>query len=139
MFPITPKAHSNSSKIFSYDLIWFLMKKSFNIQELLHHKSKCHGTKPMHPSLSKAFKPHQEHNLNLKHPGSVDLITTKQNKLASFIDRFCWFWSASPWFCNNIGLHDGSMKLSWNWSCCNFESCGASKFDVTNLWQNGNN
>jgi hypothetical protein len=27
------------------------MKKSFNIQELLHHKSKCHGMKPMHPSL----------------------------------------------------------------------------------------
>jgi hypothetical protein len=36
------------------------MKKSFNIQELLHHKSKRHETKPMHPSppreLSKETK-----------------------------------------------------------------------------------
>jgi len=54
------------------------VKKSFNIQELLHHKSKRHGTKPMHPSSSRAFQGHQEHDL--KHPGSVDLITTKQNK-----------------------------------------------------------
>jgi hypothetical protein len=54
------------------------VKKSFNIQELLHRKSKCHGTKPMHPSSSKAFQRHQEHKL--KHPGWVDLITTKQNK-----------------------------------------------------------
>jgi hypothetical protein len=57
------------------------VKKSFNIQELLQHKSKRHGTKHMHPSPSKA----QEHNL--KHPRSVDLIATKQNKLPSFIDR----------------------------------------------------
>jgi hypothetical protein len=49
------------------------VKKSFNIQELLHHKSKRHGTKPMHPSLSKAFQRHQEHNL--KHPGLVDEIS----------------------------------------------------------------
>ncbi len=62
------------------------MKKSFNIQELLLHKSKCHGTKPMHPSSSRAFQRHQEHNL--KHPSSVDLVTTKQNKRPSFIDRW---------------------------------------------------
>jgi hypothetical protein len=61
------------------------MKKLFNIQELLHRKSKRHGTQPMHPSLSRAFQRHQEHNL--KHPGWVDLIITKQNKLPSFIDR----------------------------------------------------
>ncbi len=54
------------------------MKKSFNIQELLHCKSKPDGTKPVQPSLSRAFQRHQEHNL--KHPGSVDLITIKQNK-----------------------------------------------------------
>jgi hypothetical protein len=36
----------------------------------------------MHPLL-------QEHDL--KHPGLVDLITTKQNKLPSFIDRFHHF------------------------------------------------
>jgi hypothetical protein len=51
------------------------MKKSFNIQELLHRKSKHHGTKPMHPALSKAFQRHQGHNLN--HPGLVDLIDKK--------------------------------------------------------------
>jgi hypothetical protein len=61
------------------------MKKSFNIQELLHGKSKCHGTQPMHPSSSRAFQRHQEHDL--KHPGSVNLITTKQKKLPFFIDR----------------------------------------------------
>jgi hypothetical protein len=61
----------------------------------------CHGTKPMHPSSSRAFQRHQEHDL--KHPSSVDLITTKQNKLPSFIDRWanmmlgcasgCYFWA----------------------------------------------
>jgi hypothetical protein len=63
------------------------MKRSFNIQKLLHSKFKRHGTKPMHPSLSRAFPRHEEYGL--KHPGSVDLITTKQNKLPSFIDRSC--------------------------------------------------
>jgi hypothetical protein len=36
---------------------------NFNIQELLYHKSKHHGTKPMHPSSSRAFQRHQEHVL----------------------------------------------------------------------------
>jgi hypothetical protein len=54
----------------------FSVKKSFNIQELLHRKSKRHVTNPMHPSSSRVFQRHQEHDL--KHPGSVDLITTKQ-------------------------------------------------------------
>jgi hypothetical protein len=40
----------------------------------------------MHPSLSRAFQRHQEHDL--KHPGLVDLIATKQNKLPSFMDRY---------------------------------------------------
>jgi hypothetical protein len=64
------------------------VKKSFNIQELLYSKSKRHGTKPMHPSSSRAFQRHQEHNL--KHLSSVDLIITKQNKIPSFIDRLVW-------------------------------------------------
>jgi hypothetical protein len=64
------------------------IKKSFSIQELLHHKSKHHRTKPMHPSLLRASQRHQEYDL--KHPCLVDLITTKQNKLPSFIDRCCW-------------------------------------------------
>jgi hypothetical protein len=61
------------------------VKKSFNIQELLHCKSKHNEIKPMHPSSSRAFQRHQEHNL--KHPGLVDLVTTKQNKLPSFMDQ----------------------------------------------------
>ncbi len=61
------------------------MTKSFNIQELLHHKPKCHGTKPMHSPHRELSRDHQEHDL--KHPGLVYLITTKQNKLPSFIDR----------------------------------------------------
>jgi hypothetical protein len=32
------------------------LKKSFNIQELLHPKSKGHGIKPMHPSSWRAFQ-----------------------------------------------------------------------------------
>ncbi len=71
------------------------MKKSFNIQERLHCKSKCHGTKPMHPSSSRAFQRHQEHNL--KNPSLlVDLISTnKTNKQPSFIDRYIWMEKAS--------------------------------------------
>jgi len=43
----------------------------------------------MHPFSSRAFQRDQE--CDLKHPGSVDLISTQQNKtnkLPSFIDRF---------------------------------------------------
>jgi hypothetical protein len=84
IFPTTPKAHSNSCQIFSYDLIWFLVKKSFNIQELLHCKSKRHGTKPMHPpSSSRAFQRDQERNV--KHPGSVDLISTNKTKQTNYL------------------------------------------------------
>jgi hypothetical protein len=36
-------------------LIYFFVKKSFNIQELLHCKSKHHETKLMNPSSSRAF------------------------------------------------------------------------------------
>jgi hypothetical protein len=70
------------------------VKKSFNIQELLHHKSKRHGTKPMHPILLRAFQRHQEHDL--MHPSLVDLVTTKQNKLPSFIDRYYTY------YCNTL-------------------------------------
>jgi hypothetical protein len=63
------------------------MRKSFNIQEFLHCKSKHHGTKLMHPSSSRAFQRDQERNL--KHPNSMDLISinkTKQNKQTTFIN-----------------------------------------------------
>jgi hypothetical protein len=58
------------------------VKKSFNVKEHLHRKFKHHGTKPMQPSSSRAFQRHQEQNV--KHPSSVDLITTKQT---TFIDK----------------------------------------------------
>ncbi len=89
-FQETPKAHSNSSEIFNYYLFSFNFifseKKSFNIQELLHCQSKSHGTKPMHPFLSRAFQRHQEQELEASPFGGL-LIITKQNKLLSFIVR----------------------------------------------------
>jgi hypothetical protein len=88
IFPTTPKAHSNSSEILSYDLIKFSVKKSFNIQELLHRKSKRSlNQKPMHLSSWRVFQRHQEHDL--KHSGfsGSHNYKTKQNKLPSFIDR----------------------------------------------------
>jgi hypothetical protein len=59
------------------------VKISFNIQELLHHMSKCHETKLMHPFSSRDFQRDQERNL--KHPGLVYLISTKQNKQITFL------------------------------------------------------
>ncbi len=59
IFSTTSKAHSNSSESFSYNIIYFSMKKSFDIQELLHRKSKHHETKPCTPpprELSKETK-----------------------------------------------------------------------------------
>jgi len=46
------------------------------------------------PLLIESF-PNDIKNTILKHPGSVDLITTKQNKLPSFIDR--WQGQATVW------------------------------------------
>jgi hypothetical protein len=65
------------------------MKKSFNIQELLHYKSKHRETKPMHPSSSIAFQRYKEHDL--KHPSLGDFINTNKTKqtnyLPSYIDK----------------------------------------------------
>jgi hypothetical protein len=63
----------------------------------LQVQNKCHGTKPMHPSLLRAFRRHQEHDL--KHPNLVDLVTTKQNKtnkLLSCIVRLVWPAAVGP-------------------------------------------
>jgi hypothetical protein len=67
----------------SFNLIF--SEKIFNIQELLHHKSKHHGTKPMHPSPSRAIQRDQEPNM--KHSGLLDLISTKQNKQTTLLHR----------------------------------------------------
>ncbi len=91
IFLKTPKAHSNSSEIFSYDLIEFLVKKSFNIQELLGRKSKHHGTKLMHPSLFSCSPPRWELSKDTKNMiwsilfGGSHNYKTKQSKLPSFI------------------------------------------------------
>ncbi len=87
------------------------MKKSFNIEELLHHKSKLHGTKPMHPSSLKAFQKHQEHDL--KHLDLVDPTSTKQNKFIPIIRAFYAF--ESPLFYNHHNCEDNikSSHLLW--------------------------
>jgi hypothetical protein len=41
--------------------------------------------------LVESFPKTTKNKHDLKHPGSVDLITIKQNKLPSFIDRFPYF------------------------------------------------
>jgi hypothetical protein len=61
------------------------VKKSFNIPEFLHRKSKHHGSKPMHPSSSKALQRYQEQASQFG--GSLN-YKTKQNKLPSLIDRW---------------------------------------------------
>ncbi len=87
--------------VFFLDLFEISVKKSFNIQELLHGNSKCHGTKPMHRSSPRPFQRHQEHNL--KHPGSVDLITTKQNKLPSLPNLVsCFLWTHHDYFFSKL-------------------------------------
>jgi hypothetical protein len=62
------------------------VKKSFNIQKLLHHQSKRHETKPIHPSSSRAFQRDQERNL--KHPGSVDLVSTNKTKQTNYLPSY---------------------------------------------------
>ncbi len=68
-------------------------------EKIIQYSRTCapqvHGSKAMHPSLLRAFQRHQEHNL--KHSGLMDLITTKQNKLPSFIDRYCIYYSLGYW------------------------------------------
>jgi hypothetical protein len=59
------------------------MKKSFSIQELLHHKVQMSSNHHTHalPPHRELFKNYQEHNL--KHRGSSHNYKTKQNKLPS--------------------------------------------------------
>jgi hypothetical protein len=72
IFPTIPKAYSDSFEIVSEEIIQYSRTFAPQLQ-------KRHGTKGYAPLSSlRAFQRHQEHDL--KHPGSVDLITTKQNK-----------------------------------------------------------
>ncbi len=88
IFATTSKAHSNSSSIFSYDLIWFSVKKPFNIQELLHCKSERHGTKAHAPLLVESFPFQRDQECDLKASWFGGSHRYKTNKLPSFIDRF---------------------------------------------------
>jgi hypothetical protein len=84
MFPTRPKADSNSSEIFSHNLVKKIIQYS---RTFAPQVQMSWNQKPLHSSSSsKAFQRHQEHNL--KHPGLVDLIPTKQSKLPYFIDRY---------------------------------------------------
>ncbi len=80
IFPTTPKAHYNSSEnfqarfnlIFSEEIIQYSRTFALQVQTSWNQS-------PCNPSSLKAFLRHQEHDL--KHPNSMDLLTTKKNKL----------------------------------------------------------
>ncbi len=94
---------TTSSTDFSFQHLVFLgiylnfqgAEKSFKIfKKLLHHKSKtswnqAHGWMDGSLLLVKELFKDTKNKQDLKHRGggSVDLITSKQNKLPSFIDR----------------------------------------------------
>ncbi len=131
------------------------MTNSFNIQELLHPKSKCHETKPMHSSALKAFQRNQERNL--KHFNQVDLISTNKtkqnNKLPCFIRRYCvgqlqdckgylfslWFLSIYVFDCPSIVALLALKRIAckqclffWAKFCNLVNLCG--RFFLTNLF-----
>jgi hypothetical protein len=63
------------------------VKKSFNIQELLQHKSRCDETKLMHPSSSSFPKTPRTQSETPWFGGSHS-YKTKQNKLPCFTHTF---------------------------------------------------
>ncbi len=120
IFPTIRKAYSDSFEIFSEEIIQY--SRTF-----AHHNSKRHGTKAMHLSSSRAFQRHQEHDL--KHPGgSVDLISTKQNKLPSFIDRSSYhkFWDTRHNLLQAVPVDE--MERFWHLVCANVTSFKFSLF-----------
>jgi hypothetical protein len=78
-FPRTPRLHAKFPYVFCFDLNDFLMKKLFNIQYLLHCRSKHYETNLVHPYSLKAFQQYNEHGN--KHYGLGDFnMTNKTNK-----------------------------------------------------------
>jgi hypothetical protein len=63
------------------------VKKSFNIQELLHCKSKRHGTKAHAPFLVESFPKKPKTQSEASWLVGSHNYKTKQNKLPSFIHR----------------------------------------------------
>ncbi len=86
------------------------MKKSFNIQELLHHKSKHHWNQAdaPPPPLS-AFR--RDPELDLKHPHFGGSNRYKTNKQPCFIDR-CW-WVGKKRGGGRACIFLGYLKFHW--------------------------
>jgi hypothetical protein len=87
IFPTTPEGTYQFIRNFhSYDLILIFSEEIIQYSRTFCTTSpNAMEPKPMQPSLLRAFSQrHQEHDL--KHPGSVNLITTKQ-KQTTFLHR----------------------------------------------------
>ncbi len=82
-FQTTPKAHSNSSKIFKYNFNLIFSEEIIQYSRTFASQVQMSWNQAHAPLLVESFP---------KTPrtwGSVDLIITEQNKLPSFIDRLC--------------------------------------------------
>jgi len=84
------------SNIFSYDLNYISMTKSFNIQELLHHKPKCHGTKPIMHS------PHRELSRD-----------TNKKLTRSLHNNITIMWRLFKCYCPLVDLPEGCWWMIW--------------------------
>ncbi len=87
IFPTTSKANF----LWKFQLRFNLIFNDEIVQysRTSHDMSKHHETKPVHPFSLRALQRDQE--CNLKHPCSVDLISSnKTNKLPPFIDRLVY-------------------------------------------------
>jgi len=85
---IGPSVTMSSTDFYFQNLVFgnlfeFSMKKSFNTQELLHHKSKCHETKMMHPSSLRAFQ--RDRECDLKELDSMNLISINKTKQTNYL------------------------------------------------------
>jgi hypothetical protein len=89
IFPTTPKAHSNSFEIFSYDLISFSVKKSFNIQELFAPQVQTPWNQAHAHLLIKSFSktPRTQSEASWFGGSHNHKNQNKTNNLPSFIDR----------------------------------------------------
>jgi hypothetical protein len=82
----------------------------------------------MHPFSSRAFQRHQEHDL--KCPNSMDLITTKQSKLPSFIDRY---WSNSNMVSKFILVMINFVIELFNLLTSNWKNVSCEKINLKNV------
>jgi len=111
IFPTTPKLHPFEN--FNTWFYFIFNEKSFNIQELLHCKSKCHETKLVHRSSSKAFQRYQK--CNMKYLDLGDLSMKKNNLFCLFV---IMKYTKSRHFilhswCFSKALHEKGAWLAW--------------------------